>query len=358
MKYTVLTFSQDSKYLQKFLQLPKRLYHRTERMQKPVEELEILKGTHILSHYFQVCPLLVLDKKERPISRAVLTIYPKDSTAYLGFFESEDNETASALLFSKAENLAKKYNCTEIVGPVDASFWLCYRLKTNHFGAPYTGEPYNKDYYLRLWQQAGYCISERYFSNHFQSIKSSHQNTKFSARLEQKRMEGYHIISPDRDTFDASLQEVYELLVELYKTFPVYKPITKEEFISLYSYLKPLINYSMVKMAYYQKQPVGFFISIPDYGNTVYGTLTPTDYLHILLTRKKPKSYVMLYMGIDASHHGLGKAMAEAIKQELQVSGIPSVGALIREKNINRHYFQELIDYEYEYVLLHKVLTS
>ena len=67
MKYTVLTFSQDSKYLQKFLQLPKRLYHRTERMQKPVEELEILKGTHILSHYFQVCPLLVLDKKERPI---------------------------------------------------------------------------------------------------------------------------------------------------------------------------------------------------------------------------------------------------------------------------------------------------
>lgn len=357
MNYTVLTFSQESLYFQKFLKLPKKLYSRTERMQKPAEELEILKGTHILSHYFQVCPLLVLDEKGCAISRAMLTFYPEERTAYLGFFESEDNEAAAALLFSKAESLAKKYNCTEIVGPVDASFWLSYRLKTNHFGRPYTGEPYNKDYYLRLWQQAGYTISERYYSNHFQRIASSYQNPKFLARLEQKRTEGYHILSPDSATFDTTLQEVYQLLVELYQTFPVYKPIAREEFISLYSYLKPLINYSMVKMAYYQKQPVGFFISIPDYGNTVYGTLTPSDYLRILLTRRRPKSYVMLYMGIDASHHGLGKAMAEAIKQELQLSGVPSVGALIREKNINRHYFQELIDYEYEYVLLKKVLT-
>jgi len=48
--------------------------------------------------------------------------------------------------------------------------------------------------------------------------------------------------------------------------------------------------------------------------------------------------------------------LAEAIKEELIKAGVPSVGALIRQGNINKDYFQELIDYEYEYVLLEKKL--
>lgn len=145
-------------------------------------------------------------------------------------------------------------------------------------------------------------------------------------------------------------------MIELYRSFPAYRRITEEEFVSLYSYLKPLISYPMVKMAYYGKEPVGFFISIPDYGNTVYGKLSLRDYMRILKIRTRPKSYVMLYMGIDAAHHGLGKAMAEAVKNELQKQRTPSVGALIRQGNINKNYFRELIDYKYEYVLLCKDL--
>ncbi len=62
-------------------------------------------------------------------------------------------------------------------------------------------------------------------------------------------------------------------------------------------------------------------------------------------------------MGIDDAHHGLGKAMAEAIKMELSACGLPAVGALIRQGNVNRDYFRELIDYEYAYVLLSKDLS-
>ncbi len=80
--------------------------------------------------------------------------------------------------------------------------------------------------------------------------------------------------------------------------------------------------------------------------------------MRILLTRARPRSYVMLYMGVDASHRGLGKAMAEAIKEELQAAGVPSVGALIRQGNVNRDYFRELVDYEYEYVLLGRAIRS
>lgn len=357
MSCTVLTFSKEENLIRKFLALPSRLYRSGELMQQPEEERKILTGTHVLSHYFSVFPLLVVNEQDTVLCRAVLTVYPDDPDGYLGFFESEANEEAVLLLFQKAEQIAKAHGCTRIIGPVDASFWIRYRFKTDHFNGPYTGEPYNRDYYTNLWLKAGYEITQRYCSNHYQKIEPSYQAPVFSARLQKKEQEGYRIISPSDADFDRTLNEVYELLIELYRTFPVYKRITGEEFTALYSYLKSLIRYSMVKMAYYQGQPVGFFISIPDYGNAVYGKLGFRDLVHILLTRAKPRSYVMLYMGVASAHQGLGKALAESIKRELQQSGVPSVGALIREGNINKDYFQDLIDFEYHYVLLSKKLT-
>lgn len=358
MSYTVSEISGDKELVRKFLELPGRLYTKKEIMQQPEEERRILEGTHVLSHYFTVFPLLVLDERGTAVSRAVLTVYPEDPEGYLGFFESEDCKEAVKLLFEKAESVAAAHGCRKITGPVDASFWIRYRFKNSCFDRSYTGEPYNREYYVRLWQEAGYEIVERYYSNHYRIVGRSYADPVFSSRLHQKLQEGYEIKSPSSAAFDRTLQEVYGLLIELYRNFPVYKPVSQEEFSALYSYLKPLIRYSMVKMAYEKGKPVGFFISIPDYGNTVYGRLTPADYVRILLTRARPRSYVMLYMGVDASHRGLGKAMAEAIKEELQAAGVPSVGALIRQGNVNRDYFRELVDYEYEYVLLGRAIRS
>ena len=91
MNYHVITFSQEESYLKKFLELPGRLYTSRELTQNPEEERQILTGTHVLSHYFTVLPLLVLNDREEPVSRAVLTVYPEDPTACLGFFECEEN---------------------------------------------------------------------------------------------------------------------------------------------------------------------------------------------------------------------------------------------------------------------------
>ena len=356
MNYTVIQFSREETYIRKFLELPGRLYSRRESVQQPEEERKLLTGTHILSYAFTFLPLLALDPEGNAVGRAALTVYPEDPDACLGFFECEEIEEAACLLLAKAEALAKDFHCTRILGPIDASFWIRYRFKTNHFDRSYTGEPYNKSYYPKFWTSAGYGIFERYCSNHYTIVPTAHVNPLFSERLAEKASEGYVIKSPSRSDFDRTLREVYGLLIDLYKHFPAYQPITEEKFVSLFGYLKALIRYSMVKMAYCQERPVGFFISIPDYGHQVCGTLSILDYLRILITRLRPRSYVMLYMGVDPAHRGLGKALAEAIKEELIKAGVPSVGALIRQGNINKDYFQELIDYEYEYVLLEKKL--
>ena len=356
MKYSVIEFTREEKYIKEFLELPGRLYSKKELMQNKEEELAVLNETHPLSHYFHIHRLLVTDEGKRTVCRAILTVYENDRTAYLGFFESENSRGACSLLFHRAEELAKEEGCHTVVGPVDASFWIRYRFKVNRFKEPYTGEPYNKDYYAGLWQAAGYQCMERYYSNRYRVVEKGYRSEKFTDRLKEKEAKGYVIKSPDAKTFDDTLKEVYGLLITLYSGFPVFKHITEGEFCRQFSYLKKLIRYRMVKMAYYQKKPVGFFVSIPDYKNTVYGRLSVSDIVKYTLTRIKPKEYVMLYMGVDAGHRGLGKALAESIKEELQKQKTASVGALIRKGNINRDYFKELVAYEYEYVLLKKEL--
>lgn len=355
MSYEVIVFGKETEHIQAFLDLPKRLYAKKEIMQNEKEEREILTGTHLLSHYFSVTGFLVLDKN-RAVSRAVLTVYPNQETAYLGFFESENDSKAVEALFHKAEELAIQKGCQSIMGPIDSSFWLRYRFKINQFQHSYTGEPYNKDYYCKMWMDNGYEVVEQYYSNHFMRVAPEYHEQKFEERLSKKKEEGYIIKSPSKEAFDETISQVYDLLIELYQHFPAYSYITKEEFSSLYSYLKWIIRYNMVKMAYYKGKAVGFFISIPNYGNVVYGKMSLWDYIKLFHIRKHPKEYVMLYMGIDASHKGLGKAITEAVKEELQKARTPSVGALIRKGNINRDYFSKLVDYEYEYVLLRKEL--
>lgn len=358
MTYYVVEVNNNERYKTQFCYLPQRLYTKQEITQDEVTERAILEGTHLLSHYFEAHGLLVLDENGFTRSRGILTIYPGDETAYFGFFESDDELGACQCLLDRACKLAKEKDCKKIIGPVDASFWIRYRFKSNHFESSYTGEPYNKPYYTQLWAQCGFQISEEYFSNRYQKVQKGYENEQFQKRLQAKLSEGYEIKSPTKHIFDKTLVEVYDLLIELYRSFPAYKYVTREEFVQLYGYLKHILRYNMVKMAYDHGKAVGFFISIPNYKNVVYGRLSVIDLVKIMNIRRKPKDYVMLYMGVDSSHKGLGKAMAEVIKEELQVVQTPSVGALIRKGNINKDYFGELIEYEYRYDLLTKKITD
>ncbi|MDE5576839.1 MAG: hypothetical protein K2J11_05595 [Oscillospiraceae bacterium] len=352
----VIFTSDDKKCVRDFLSLPKRLYAKNELMQNAADEAAILGGTHTLSHYFTVTPILVYRGK-RAICRGLMTVYPDDPKAYLGFFESENDSSAAKLLFDTAAKIARDNSLAEIIGPVDCSFWIKYRLKTSRFGSPYTGEPYNKDYYLKLWEGNGFCVSQRYFSNHYMVVESDEGCEKYADRLAEKLNGGYEIKSPEPESFDRTLREVYSLLIELYSNFPAYKRISESEFCAMFGYLRSIINYSMVKMAYFNKAAVGFFISVPNFGNTVYGRLTPPKLLKILTEKRKPRSYVMLYMGVDPNHRGLGKAFAETIRRELKVQRVPSVGALIRDGNSNQDYMAQLRDFEYEYALLRKAIV-
>lgn len=352
--YKVIQFKDEPEYIEGFINLPQKLYSQKEIMQNTKEELEVLKEQHILSKYFNIHRFLVIDDKKQAHARAIITIYPNDSTAYFGFFECVNNLDVSSLLLEEIEKYAKKLKLKKIIGPVDGSIWIKYRFKVNEFGNPYIGEPYNKEYYIGMFKESGYTVLEKYKSNQYISVEKKFDEKKYSTRLKDAKEAGYVFKSPSKENFYFILKQIYRLLIDLYRNFLGYKFITEDEFVELYQYFYQIADYKMIKVVYFKEELVGFFVSVPNYKNLPYKKKGLLDYIKLITIKMITKEYVMLYMGVAKEHRGLGKALAEEIKTELSKSGASSIGALIRSGNINENYFKNLIEREYEYVLLEK----
>lgn len=351
-----IQFTNEKKYIKDFIGLSKRLYSKDDHMEDADDIKALLTGEHTLSAYFTLHKFLVYEE-EKAVGRFVITTYPEDTTAYLGFYECEDRSDAAKMIFEEAERYTKQLGCVRVEGPVDASFWIKYRLKINLFDrAPYTGEPYNKAYYLKQFRENGYEVSQHYTSNIYEPLETENKEPLYDNRYVDFTEKGYEIVSPDIKQYDAVIEELYVLITDLYSDFPIYKNLSLEDFKKVFNSYRYILNMSMARMAYFNKQPVGFFVSVPDYGNKVYHLKNPGNILRILRLKKKPKRYVMLYMGVHREHRGLGKALVGSIMEELRVSGLPSIGALARDGKITQKYGEEHIEQLYEYVLLEKNL--
>jgi len=341
----------EERYIKDFLDLAKKLYTKKDNMEDPESVRKLLTGEHPMSKYFTLDAYLIREGG-RTVGRFAVTLYPDDDVCYLGFFECIDDKETAQFLFASAERIAKEKGCSRIEGPVDASFWIKYRLKINNFDRlPYTGEPYNKEYYYRLFLDNGYRVKEHYTSNAYRAIDDKYVNEKFEGRYREFLDHGYRIESPKIEDYEKILGDVYRMITELYSDFPIYKHVSEEDFREMFMSYKSIMNMSMTKIAYYKDRAVGFYISLPDYGNRVYHLNVP-NILSVLKTRKHPERYVMLYMGVDAGHRGLGKAIVYSIMKELEANRLPSIGALARDGKVTQTYVIEEATSIYEYVLL------
>ncbi len=340
----------------KFLSLPRKIYDKKFLTQDIKAEKSILNGTHILSKDFDIYPFIVTDESGDIISRCLLTYYPDDDKGYVGFYESFDIPEASDLLLKSIEEKAKEDGKTTLIGPMDASFWIKYRFKISHFEKLYTGEPYNKEYYLSMWERFGFTITHRYSSNQGKVPTKYDVDIKCQKRFDQVVAAGYVFRNPTSKTFDEDLMEIYDLLIKLYSTFPGFKHITREQFAKLFHSLKFVLNFDMVTLAYKDKQFAGFFINVPNYGNATFHKITLSKMISILKTKKKPKEYILMYMGVDEGHLGLGGAFAEITKRQLEQMKQYCIGALIQDGKVTNIYHRSLVYDKYEYVLLGKAL--
>ena len=362
MSITVLTLTNRTPaperdvFLKGFLALPKTLYPRERRTQDTKAEKAILNGTHPLSGEFTVRAYLAVDDGASPQGRCVLTYYPDDPAAYVGFFECVEDLDVCRALLSAAEAQARADGKEKLVGPLNASFWIGYRFKVENFDEHFTGEPDNLPYYADFWEACGFTVSERYYSNYLRSPTPEDPSEKWEKRLQRALDKGYEIRSLERGKCDEALRDIYRMLVRLYAKFPAFKLISEEQFTALFGSLKYVVDYECVLLGYKDGELAGFFVCVPNYGTLVDGDLSLRDLPAILRIRRNCKEYVILYIGVDRKHLGLGGAFAQTIRQIGQNKGAGSIAALIHEGNSSGVFFRELTTHTARYVLLEKAL--
>ncbi|PKM52659.1 MAG: hypothetical protein CVV02_00555 [Firmicutes bacterium HGW-Firmicutes-7] len=351
----IVLFNKEEKYVNDFLALPMSLYSKENIMQNKEEERSLLLSQHPLSKYFVLYKMLVYEK-DQVVARGILTLYPEDENGYFGFFEAKEGDYAT-MLFTLAEKICRDKEIKKIIGPVSSSFWITYRQKTNQFGyRPYTSEPYNMPYYKELWLKNGFEVGGRWVSNYYDIIQKDDQNEKCNARLSAFLKKGYEIVSPKKKNFEKCMSEIYDLIVELYCDFPVFKKIDRKDFMKLFSSFRTIIDFSMVKMAYYNGEAVGFFIGIPNYSNSLYGKITLQMLIEIFIKRRRSDVYIMLYMGVKKEHLSLGNAITQTIIERLKKKKAFCYGALIKEGKVTEHYVEDKIKEQYEYLLYEKMV--
>lgn len=321
-----------------FLRLPSLIYPKTHLMQDKDEEVKQIAGTHILSSNYDFHPFVGY-QNGKLVVRAALIIYPNQEQAYLGYFESLDLAGGLDWFFNILIDEAKIRGCQSLLGPIQASFWLGYRLRLNAFDeVPFTSEPTQPFYYRNLLERSGFRLKETYLSNLYRQVPLDDKREKLAKRYKHFIKKGYVIKSPKKKDWAKVTLEVFALLRQTYSHFPAYQAISEEEFKALFAHYQKILDYSMVKLAYLNDRLVGFLISLPDYGNLPYQKMSLWTILRILKRRCRSERYLILYLGVADGHLGLGTALSYPIYEEIRRRKAKAVGALIHQGTITSAY--------------------
>ena len=359
---TIILSGLTYKIKRDFLKIPSIIYSKKDCPQDKKTEKLILNGKHIISKDIQIMPFVAYDDT-KPVARCLVTLYKNDNKAYLGYFDSIADTYVSDKLFQEIEKYARDKHKNEMVGPVDASFWINYRFRVMEnqnegYNRHFTGEPYNKDYYIRLWNNFGFEVLNTYKSNFYRHIRESDKFENYLTRKHEKLNEGYVIRSSNLTDFEDDLNAIYMLITKLYKTFPMYKHIDIDQFKHMFKSYKNVLNLRMVKLAFKDGELVGFVICFPNYGNNKLGKLTFRKLANLLYIVNNVSEYVVMYCGVDYKHLGLGKVLAEYVKDDLRINGCSSIGALIKQGKVTGAYYKELIVDNVEYVTFRKKVEN
>ena len=107
--------------LDDFLALPKQIYQPDHLMQSEEEELALIEGSHPLSSDLDTYAYVGYEDSQ-PCIRGLLTFYPDDEAAYLGFFESINDKQIASAFIEHLAGFARSLGASKIIGPVQASF--------------------------------------------------------------------------------------------------------------------------------------------------------------------------------------------------------------------------------------------
>ena len=237
--------------LDAFLTLPYRVYADDPRWVPPFRQqvAHELTGPPILGEGHERRSFLARREGE-PVARATAVINPllregETPVGLIGYFEAKDDaEAAGAVLDAARAWLAERGRGEEIWGPMNSSIWQAYRFMTKGFERPiFFGEPYNPDYYPRLWTDYGFERKAGWYS---WDLSRAHLDAMHAASL-QRRSDvltggGYRYDAfQTGEDFDRDLRRAYDVLVPGFSKNLAYTHLDFPSFAQVYGGMRAFV---------------------------------------------------------------------------------------------------------------------
>ncbi|MEM9106351.1 MAG: hypothetical protein AAGC96_11910 [Pseudomonadota bacterium] len=233
------------------------------------------------------------------------------TTAAAGQFKFRAAEEATALL-SRVTGQLKSQGFDAVIGPMDGDTWHSYRSVTESDGSsPYLMEPKSGPHDVDALAGCGFQPISNYVSMRVV--------TKKAIADKPDNRTGVEIVNWDGGNAEAFFGEVYDFSVEGFARNAFYKPITREEFLGLYTPYVAFLNRDLIFFARHPDGKLaGFLFGIPDYAQ---GPQTKTAIL---------KTYA-------SSVRGVGYLLADAFHRSALAGGFETtIHALMHDDNISQ----------------------
>ena len=276
--------------------------------------------------------------------------YNGKTTSYIGnvniLEKYRKNETE---IFNEIFENLKNDDIETIIGPLNGTTWNTYRYVTDKgHRSPFLMEPWNEDYYVKLFEKLGFKPLAYYISTVMENMNPV-QRGHLSKKIEKLKKFGYYkditVKSAENEDLITVLNKIYDLTIEAFKNNFLYSELDREIFLKMYMSYEDKIVKKFFKMLYLKDELIGYVFGIPDYAELQY--------------KEKVETMILKTIAISPKYNGkgMGYILIDELVKEAEHSGYKNViYALMHEKNISKNIGSLLGDELRRYALFIKEL--
>lgn len=256
-----------------FLQFPVRLYAGDPNYVRPLDRDIAAVFDRNKNKYFRHGDLirwLLVDNTGATLGRVAAFVNERTAhtfaqpTGGLGFFECIDRQDAANALLDGCRTWLAGKGLEAMDGPVnfgDRDQW--WGLLLDNFGPPLYGQNYNPPYYQRLLEAYGFRL---YFNQYtyFRKVAaplSPEYQAKASVLFNDPHYSFEHLRLRNLPKYAEDFRQVYN---KAWVKHDGVKEMTPEQSANIMKKLRPVIDERVCWFAYYEGEPVGFFIALPE----------------------------------------------------------------------------------------------
>jgi len=338
MKLIEVTTPQDE---QAFLTLPVQLHRNDPYWIRPLDD-EITKVfdpiQNKLFRHGEAIRWILYDGQMTLIGRVAAFIDHKvcnnheQPTGGMGFFECINSDEAAFLLFDACRDWLKQRGMEAMDGPVnfgDRDKW--WGLLVDGFSPPNFCMPYNPRYYQHLFESYGFLNYFNQFTFHRYFDEKGLDPYMQTAADRIAENPSYRISHIEKGNTDRYANEFMEVYNSAWSRHTGIKPITLTHAKALLKSLKPIMDRRLVWFAYYEDEPVGFFIMIPEMNqvfrhlNGKLNLIGKLKFLWYFKVRRVVTTAVGVIFGVSSEHQrkGVEGAIVSAFNNYVRQQGVP-----------------------------------